>query len=57
MSAGLLELLHVHLRATLAANGVKEHQLPEPLHVPRPTDEEPEPLSPALAMRRYLMGG
>lgn len=39
----IAELLHAQYRAFLAANGIKKHRLPAPLHIPRPADLRPRP--------------
>ena len=38
--AGLYEVTHALLRATLAASGVKKNELPDPVRVPRPGERE-----------------
>lgn len=49
LAALSVEVAHHHYRATLAANGVKRHRLPDAIKIPRPDPWTPEPEDTAPA--------
>lgn len=47
LMASQLELTHEHMRITMAAAGVKPHDLPPPLRLPRSGQPAPDPVDTA----------
>ena len=56
--ATAVELLHTLYRQQAAIWGAKQHQIPPPLHIPRPHDKEIEPeVTTAAGLARMLRSG